>query len=55
MLNENLQRNGIFLKPIDKKQHIQDQCVNVLIMFFFNFLKFKLEYNRYGYQRVQIL
>jgi len=24
----------IFVKPIDKKQLIQNQCLNVLIMFF---------------------
>jgi len=34
VLNNNLQRNEEFLKSIDKKQLIQNQCLNVLIMFF---------------------
>jgi len=37
VLNDNLQRNEDFLKSIDKKQLIQYQCVNVLIMFFLIF------------------
>jgi len=51
VLNDCLQINGDVLKPIDKKCHIQNQCVNVLIFFF----KFKLEYSGYEYPRVQIL
>jgi len=34
MFDGNLQRNGEFLKSIDKNQPIQNRCVNILIMFF---------------------
>jgi len=38
VLDDNLQSNEVFFKPIDKKQLIQNQCVNILIMFSYFYL-----------------
>jgi len=32
VLNNNVQINGDLLKPVDKKQLIQNQCINILII-----------------------
>jgi len=50
VLNDSLQRNDFFLKLI-----IQNQYVNILIIYFYIFFYFKLVYNRYEYPRVHIL